>query len=59
MHIYKNYETNYEPIFNKVKDLITPPMTLIRTKSAPKASLRPLFYFGKQLETVIACKKFF
>ena len=28
-------------------------------KYAPKASPRPLFYFGKNLETAIACKKFF
>ena len=27
-------------------------------KYAPKASPRPLLYFGKQLKTVIACKKF-
>ena len=26
---------------------------------APKASPRPLFYFGKQPETAIACNKFF
>ena len=28
-------------------------------KYAPKASLRPLFSFGKQPKTAIACKKFF
>ena len=28
-------------------------------KYAPKASARHLFYFGKQLKTAIACKKFF
>ena len=28
-------------------------------KYAPKASPRPLFYFGKQPKTAIACKKFF
>ena len=28
-------------------------------KCAPKASPRPLFYFGKQPKTAIACKKFF
>ena len=28
-------------------------------KYAPKSGPRPLFYFGKQPETVIACKKFF
>ena len=28
-------------------------------KQAPKASPRPLFYFGKQPKTAIACKKFF
>ena len=28
-------------------------------KCASKASPRPIFYFGKQLKTVIACKKFF
>ena len=28
-------------------------------KYEPKASPRPLFYFGKQPETVITCKKFF
>ena len=28
-------------------------------KCAPKASPRPLFYFGKQHKTAIACKKFF
>ena len=27
-------------------------------KYAPKASPRPLIYFGKDLKTVIACKKF-
>ena len=28
-------------------------------KYAPRASPRPLFYFGKQPKTAIACKKFF
>ena len=28
-------------------------------KCAPKASPRPLFYFGKQPKTATACKKFF
>ena len=28
-------------------------------KCAPKASPEPLFYFGKQPKTAIACKKFF
>ena len=28
-------------------------------KCAPKASPRPLFYFGKPPKTAIACKKFF
>ena len=28
-------------------------------KWAPKASPRPLFYFGKQPKTAIACKKLF
>ena len=28
-------------------------------KCTPKASPRPLFYFGKQPKTAIACKKFF
>ena len=28
-------------------------------KYAPNASPRPLFYFGKQPKTAIACKKFF
>ena len=31
----------------------------IMQKWAPKASPRPLFYFGKQTKTAIACKKFF
>ena len=28
-------------------------------KCAPKATPRPLFYFGKQPKTAIVCKKFF
>ena len=28
-------------------------------KYTPKASRRPLFYFGKQPKTAISCKKFF
>ena len=28
-------------------------------KCAPKASPRPLFYFGKKPRTTTACKKFF
>ena len=28
-------------------------------KCTPKASARPVFYFGKQPKTAIACKKFF
>ena len=28
-------------------------------KYAPKASLRPLFYFGKHPKTAIACNNFF
>ena len=28
-------------------------------KCAPKTSPRPLFYFGKQPKTAIACKKLF
>ena len=28
-------------------------------KCTPKASPRPLFYFGKQPKTAIACKKLF